>query len=71
MKNRALQVRMVRSDPVTGTAVESPSLGVEQINEIATEQLQNIAKTIGALILVKKGADTLSELLLIAGRKYI
>lgn len=71
MKNRSLQVRVVKTDPTTGDAAESPSLSVEQINAIASAQLQNVAKTIGALILVKKGADTLSELMLIAGRKYI
>lgn len=69
---RALQVSMVKKDPVSGAVVpETPTLTPEQINQIALDQVQNLALTIGALLLCKKAADTASELILIAGRKYI
>lgn len=74
MKNRALQVSLVRKD-AQGTTIDGPPaepmVDPEVINRIAKEQIENIAKTIGAILLTKKAADTVSELILIAGRKYL
>ena len=72
MRNRALQVRMVKTDALTGVgAPEVPAIDPAAINIMVAEQVQNIAMTVGTVLLVKKAADTLSELILIAGRKYI
>ena len=71
MRKRALQVRMVPVTAPTGDAEATPAVSPEELNRIAKEQVENLAITVGAVLLAKKAADTLSELILIAGRKYI
>lgn len=71
MKKRALQVRMVPLENSSGGAEPAPVIDPEQINDMVKDQVQTIAITIGAVLLAKKAADTVSELILIAGRKYI
>lgn len=75
MRNRAIQVSLVKKDrpsetPYTGGVVE-PSIDVDHLNDLVKDQVQHIAMTIGGLLLAKKAADTLSELILIAGRKHL
>lgn len=76
MRGRAIQVSLVRKDrPTSGQTPEgapiAEGLDPEQINDLITDQVHNIAITIGALLLTKKAADTVSELILIAGRKHL
>lgn len=66
---RAIQVSLAKKNAITDG--EGQAVDPAVINNLVTAQVQNIAVTIGAVILLKKGADTLSELILIAGKKYI
>jgi hypothetical protein len=66
--NRSLKVSMVKDAPV-GDAVAT--LTPDEINQIVKTQVDHIAVTVGVILLTKKAADTVSELILIAGRKYI
>lgn len=76
LKDRAVQVSLVRkSSPGVATEGAEPLVDTEkivaQLDDVFTKQLQNVALTVGTLLLAKKAADTLSELILITGRKYI
>lgn len=71
MKNRAIQVRMVKGDAVATDAPVAPVIDPAELDRILKGQVEHIALTIGMLLLAKKAADTASELILIAGRKYI
>lgn len=75
MRGRAIQVSLVRkpSAPTTdGAAVPvAEVLDPDQINALVKDQVQNLAMSVGTVLLVKKAADTLSELILIAGRKHL
>lgn len=71
MKNRSLKVSLVRDDPTQPAGAAPAPIDPEAINEIVINGVNHVAITVGVIILSKKAADTLSELILIAGRKYI
>jgi len=51
-KNRALHVQVVKNQPSNGTHTpQSPALNPEQINEIAKDQIQAIAVSVGAVLI--------------------
>jgi len=67
---RAFQVKLVKE----GSASAGPSgadVTPEEINALVKDQVEHLVLSIGALLLAKKAADTVSELILIAGRKHI
>jgi len=75
-KNRALEVSMVKKNQQT----EGPRLDgktyvepfdIDKINEVIKDQVQNTAMVLGAAYAAKKGIDTLSELIIIAGWRYL
>lgn len=71
-KNRALQVRMVKSNPQDSTdATVVHNLDPEQINMIAKEQIKNVAIAVGAVVAGSKFLSTVSEIAIITAKAKI
>lgn len=71
-KNRALQVRMVKSNPQDSTdATVVTNLDPEQINKIAKEQVKNVAIAVGVVVAGSKLMNTVSEIAIIAAKAKI
>lgn len=65
-KNRALQVRVVKTnqnEDFFAEPIEMPSVDPEKINQILTEQMQNVAKAVGGLLILSFVLNTTSELI--------
>jgi hypothetical protein len=67
MKNRALQVRLVRADAPANTGESAATIDLDQVNDLVT----HVAFAVGGVLVVKKAMDTLSDLILIAGAKHL
>lgn len=66
LKNRALQVRVVKTnqnEEFSAEPIEMPSIDPEKINLILTEQMQNVAKAVGGLLILSFVLNTTSELI--------
>jgi hypothetical protein len=72
-KNRALEVRMVKSTPngdTPNTNVVS-TLTPDQINEILQAQVKNVAIAVGVVVAGAKLLNTVSEIAVIAANARI
>lgn len=70
-KNRALEVRVKKTDNNAASNPTVETLDLDKLNEVAKEQIQHVATIVGVLYLGKKATDTFAELILIAGRRYL
>jgi hypothetical protein len=72
-KDRAIQVRMVKSvpsgDTTDTTAVQT--LSTEQINEIAGEQIRNLAIAVGGVMAASTLLTTVSKIAVINAKRKI
>lgn len=71
MKNRALQVRMVRTDQPADNAqdVHISAIDPKELNELVKDQVQHIALLVGAALVTKKAAETVSEVIILAAKR--
>lgn len=70
-KNRAVEVKLVKQSTQPDAKVLVESIDMDKLSELVKDQVQNAAVVIGGAYAAKKAVDTLSELILIAGRRYL
>jgi hypothetical protein len=71
-KNRALQVTMVRDSAGVGTPIpRKDGMTPDQINELAKDQVQNIAVSVGATILAAILTKAAADIAVHAAKKKI
>ena len=69
LKKRALQVKLVKQNDADETT--SSHVDPEQIGKIVTQQVQQVAIAVGAVLLFRTFLNTTSEIAIIAAKAKI